>query len=397
MPRGTQHDMDNPISIVEFCAGYGGLGLGIKRVLGERLRAVAYCELEGFAQANLVSKMEAGHLDAAPIWTDLLTFPYQDFHGLVDIAAAGIPCQPHSLAGKRAGGSDKRFLFGDWLDGLEKMRPRLIFIENVEGFLSSHMPDGTLCVTYTVERLEKMGYRVEAGVFSAAEVGAPHQRKRVFILAVAHEFVAGLEGLTGHVTDRDQPGRVDAEAHGPACTGGVWPSRPGEPQHEWEPPRVVGNASLGQDDGREPGDVGGAQQCGQRGDDAAGCASEGVGDPASRGLGIERDASRSERGGHADGTDAGVADTSSLDRRGREPRTGRREWGTVDAAAGHEGVVGQAESPLGGDTDGSPGRLDYAELCQSCDSRTDELRLLGNGVVPATAAKAFATLMGQLQ
>lgn len=175
--------MDNPISIVEFCAGYGGLGLGIKRVLGERLRAVAYCELEGFAQANLVSKMEAGHLDAAPIWTDLLTFPYQDFHGLVDIAAAGIPCQPHSLAGKRAGGSDKRFLFGDWLDGLEKMRPRLIFIENVEGFLSSHMPDGTLCVTYTVERLEKMGYRVEAGVFSAAEVGAPHQRKRVFILA----------------------------------------------------------------------------------------------------------------------------------------------------------------------------------------------------------------------
>jgi hypothetical protein len=40
--------------------------------------------------------------------------------------------------------------------------------------------------------------------------------------------------------------------------------------------------------------------------------------------------------------------------------------------------------------------MDYAELCVSCDNRTDELRLLGNGVVPATAEKAFRTLIEKL-
>jgi hypothetical protein len=53
----------------------------------------------------------------------------------------------------------------------------------------------------------------------------------------------------------------------------------------------------------------------------------------------------------------------------------------------------QTEPALGGDADGPASGLDYAELCVSCDNRTDELRLLGNGVVPATAALAFKTLM----
>jgi hypothetical protein len=40
--------------------------------------------------------------------------------------------------------------------------------------------------------------------------------------------------------------------------------------------------------------------------------------------------------------------------------------------------------------------MDYAQLCVSRDNRTDELRLIGNGVVPATAAKAFRVLAAQL-
>ena len=57
----------------------------------------------------------------------------------------------------------------------------------------------------------------------------------------------------------------------------------------------------------------------------------------------------------------------------------------------------QAQSALGGDSDGSASRMDYAELCTSCDNRTDELRLLGNGVVPTTAERAFRTLLEELQ
>jgi hypothetical protein len=57
---------------------------------------------------------------------------------------------------------------------------------------------------------------------------------------------------------------------------------------------------------------------------------------------------------------------------------------------------GQTQPPLGRDADGASGGLDYAELCVSCDNRTDELRLLGNGVVPATAEKAFRILSEEL-
>ena len=229
MDNLNDHD---PITVIEFCAGYGGLGLGIKGVLGERMRLIGLCELEGFAQANLISKMEAGLMAQVPIWSNLLTFPYRKFRGLVDIAAAGIPCQPHSLAGKRSGGGDERFLFDDWLCGLEQMQPRAIFIENVEGFLSSKMPDGTLCVEWTIKRLESMGYKVSWGIFSAREVGAPHQRKRVFILA--------------HRIDKGSQGRKGEHGHVGCGSAGVlnkWPSRPGQPQYGWEPPRVVANSA----------------------------------------------------------------------------------------------------------------------------------------------------------
>jgi len=67
----------------------------------------------------------------------------------------------------------------------------------------------------------------------------------------------------------------------------------------------------------------------------------------------------------------------------------------------HDSEVGsasnrQTQPSLGGDSDGSAYRMDDAELFLTSDNRTDELRLLGNGVVPATATRAFLTLMDQL-
>jgi DNA (cytosine-5)-methyltransferase 1 len=222
-------------NIVEFCAGYCGIGLGLHAVI-PNLRTIAYVEREAWAVANLVAKIEEGRMDAAPIYTDLTTFPYRSFYGLVDIAAAGIPCQPHSAAGKRQGGADERFLFDIFFDGLAEMQPGCILIKNVEGLLSSKMPDGTLCIGYVLRRLEEIGYRVEnsagklsLGVFSAAEVGAPHQRKRVFI--VAHNLGERGKELIGKIT-------MESQQHPPGY-GSIWPARPGQPQYEWEEPRVV--------------------------------------------------------------------------------------------------------------------------------------------------------------
>lgn len=166
--------------------------MGIRRV-ESALRTVAYVEIEAFAMANLATKIEAGWLDEAPIYPDIETFPYAEFYPLMgatdSLCTFGFPCQPHSHAGKRKGGCDERWLFDVIADGLAVMRPRRIFIENVEGLLSSRMPNKRLCIDYIFGRLAGIGYEMAdsekkplVGIFSASEVGAPHQRKRVFIL-----------------------------------------------------------------------------------------------------------------------------------------------------------------------------------------------------------------------
>ncbi len=168
-------DTAKTITHVGLCAGHGGIELGLKRVL-PTLRSVALCEIEAFAIANLVAKMEAGLMDAAPVWTDLKTFPWAEFCDRVDIFTGGYPCQPFSAAGKRAGKDDPRHLWPWIADGIAVMRPRVCFFENVEGHIS-------LGLSSVISDLEEMDYKVSWGIFSAVECGAPHQRKRVFILA----------------------------------------------------------------------------------------------------------------------------------------------------------------------------------------------------------------------
>lgn len=238
----------HPVNLVEFCAGYCGIGLGLRSVV-KNLRTIAYVEREAYAAANLAGKIEEGRLDAAPIWADLLDFPYGKFRGLVDIASAGIPCQPHSHAGLRKGGGDERFLFDDWLTGIQQMRPRCILIENVEGLLTSKMPDGTLCIRWTLERLERMGYRTASGIFSAEECGAPHIRKRVWILAYADsERGQGSECFLRDACETGQ-GRTGSAADSDIDDAWLWPSGPNEPQRWWEPSRTI-ESSLGRKSAR---------------------------------------------------------------------------------------------------------------------------------------------------
>ena len=155
--KNAMHNNNTETTIVSFFSGYGGLEKGISAALSRNTRVLAYVERDSFPVANLVAKMEQGLMDAAPIFTDVTKFPYREFRGLVDIACGGVPCQPHSNAGKREGGADERFLFNDFISGMSEMRPGIIFIENVQGLLSSKMPDGTLCIRYILNQLENIG------------------------------------------------------------------------------------------------------------------------------------------------------------------------------------------------------------------------------------------------
>jgi DNA (cytosine-5)-methyltransferase 1 len=255
------------LSHLGLCSGYGGIERGIE-LTGTKLRTLAHVEIEAFAVANLVSKMEKGELAPCPIWTDLKTLPLAPFRGAVDLLTGGYPCQPFSLAGKRLGAEDPRHLWPYILKIIDGIMPRMCFFENVEG----HVNNG---LQQVLADLEARGYSCSWGIFSASEVGAPHQRKRVFILAdsISGRMCRGRSGeecgndskrIQNNEGERDEfRGEVEgfssfdsgamAHAHGAGLDRDGLPSRPkqtfpmppGENQYDWESPRTIAKPQVG--------------------------------------------------------------------------------------------------------------------------------------------------------
>lgn len=189
-----------------------GIERGIERAF-RRLgwaapQTLAYVEIEAFAAWNLVEQMENGVLAPAPLWTNLKTFQWQLFRGMVDLLTGGYPCQPFSLAGKREGIKDPRHLWPYLSKGIATVEPLGCFFENVR----QHLHVGYRSVR---EDLEGLGYQVREGIFSAEEVGAPHRRDRLFILAFRNDFVAYLR--SGRYLDpirKIQTGRLATQLPG---------------------------------------------------------------------------------------------------------------------------------------------------------------------------------------
>ncbi|MBY3162099.1 DNA cytosine methyltransferase [Rhizobium laguerreae] len=191
------------LNILSICTGGGGLDLGVELAV-PCARSVCMVEREAFAVAQLVSAMEAGLMAPAPIWSDARTFDGRAWRGAVDGLIGGIPCQPHSVAGRKRGSLDERDLWSAARRIIVQSRAWFVLIENVGGMLSAG--DDEVAGAQRVFRdLSKLGFSVEAGLFTASEVGAPHQRERIFILAVADSDQPRLEGY-GLVGER--PGKL---------------------------------------------------------------------------------------------------------------------------------------------------------------------------------------------
>lgn len=184
-----------------------GLERGIERAVGS-IRTVAYVEIEAFVVENLVAQMEQGVLAPAPVWTNLKTFPSEQFHGKIHGVTGGFPCQPFSVAGKQRGTDDPRHLW-PYIGGSENsivgsIRPFWCFFENVPGHLS-------LGYEEVRRNLQGLGYKVKEGIFSAEEVGAPHQRKRLFILGVREDILENPECSAIWYKAREIGGRTREE------------------------------------------------------------------------------------------------------------------------------------------------------------------------------------------
>ena len=406
------------INHLSLCSGYEGIGLGLRRVL-PNLREIAYVEREGFPVANLVAKMEAGELDAAPVYTDVKTFPYGEFRGCVDILSGGFPCQPFSAAGKRNGVEDPRHLFPYIAAGIRECQPRIVFLENVEGIISAKTADGESVLQYVLRELEGLGYRATAGVFSAAEVGAPHQRKRVYILGMANGENIGR----GRRKHRDGDDKRELQEQEAQEQSNLW-SEAERCSRDLREEELGNTADIRLKQHRsDTGEAGADQSREERGmyepkrasalsrDGSQQEGGEELADSHSRGGEIQDQGKLTgeqvlERNGSRRGAwparpsepqhdweeprVTAVADTksqqsSSSNHRGESGATGEQEEG--EPRGGDRGSLrqgtGQTEPRLGGKSNGP-------------SSRVDRLRLLGNGVVPATAAKAFVTLIQRL-
>ena len=310
-------------------AGGGGLELGLSLALGTDYRTIAYVERECTSAAVLAANMERGWLDKAPIWDDVTTFTGDAVSPLVDnidIVSAGFPCQPWSVAGSRKGTEDERWLWPLIFRLVREIRPRSIFLENVPGLLHGG-------IEHVLGDLASVGFDAEWTSVRASDVGAPHRRERVFILA-------NSSNLSGQVPPT---GRADG------TSGAVAAGTSGE----------LGNAQSIVSERQQPEGTGRGQSEGQ-----AGNRSGNVDDSNSQGLQGWR--WNSERGDEWLAWPPSPSDTDAW------ARIPERYWPAVKSDLRHR-------------TDGVERGL----------ARSDKLRILGNGVVPQQAALAYTLLSGR--
>jgi DNA (cytosine-5)-methyltransferase 1 len=159
---------------IDLFAGIGGIRLGFEQVFGKEIEFVFSSEIDKYAQQTYYANFrEVPHGDITKI--DEKDIPPHD------IILAGFPCQAFSIAGKRLGFEDTRgTLFFDVARIATYHKPKVIFLENVKGFVN-HDKGNTFKVVK--QTLEDMGYRVFTKVLNAKDFGIPQNRERIYIVA----------------------------------------------------------------------------------------------------------------------------------------------------------------------------------------------------------------------
>lgn len=163
------------MKLLSLCTGYGGLDLAVEAYFG--------AELIGCSDINKASAIAIESHFKVPNHGDLRNLIGTDLE--FDILTAGYPCQPFSHAGQRKGTQDERHIWPYIAQIIGHSRPKIIVLENVRGHLSLGFKE-------VLQDLAELGYAARWTVVRASDVGAPHQRARLFILATADTNSFGL-------------------------------------------------------------------------------------------------------------------------------------------------------------------------------------------------------------
>jgi DNA (cytosine-5)-methyltransferase 1 len=249
------------LRVLDIFSGIGGFSLGLERTGG--FKTVAFCEIDPFCR-----KVLAKHWPDVPCYEDVRTLTAsalsRDGIGSVDVICGGFPCQDVSVAqgSSRAGLDGERSgLWHEYARLVRELRPRFVIVENVPGLLSLGIGD-------VLRDLAACGYDAEWQVISAAAVGAPHIRDRVWLVSYPNgdvqpafavdDEVAGLPRLAADRNDRgqrpvfQQVGELGRSFAANAGGVGGWGTEPGVDRmahgvpHRVDRLRSLGNAVVPQ-------------------------------------------------------------------------------------------------------------------------------------------------------
>jgi len=156
---------------------FSGAGGGI---LGGKLlgwRTVCAVEWEPYPASVLCARQNDGLLPPFPIWDDVQTFDGKPWRGIIDVVSGGFPCTDISVAGKGAGiDGEASGMWREMARIIHEVEPRFVFVENSPMLTSRGLGR-------VLGDLASMGFDAEWGVLGAADIGAPHQRDRIWIVA----------------------------------------------------------------------------------------------------------------------------------------------------------------------------------------------------------------------
>ena len=172
MPRTC---LPHKLTVGSLFSGIGGFDLGMERVGFE---IIWQCEIDKFCQRVLKK-----HWPNVRIYNDVKEINKSNTIS-PDVIMGGFPCQPFSVAGKRRGKEDDRYLWPEMLRVIQELKPTWVFAENVPGIL--HIDNGMVFES-VLSSLEIEGYEVTSFIIPACAVDAPHRRDRVWILAYSYE------------------------------------------------------------------------------------------------------------------------------------------------------------------------------------------------------------------
>lgn len=178
----------NKLKILDLFSGIGGFSIGLEN---SGMETIAFCEIEKYPK-KILSK----HWPTIPIYEDIRKLDGYSFNDKIDILCGGFPCQDISLTGKQKGlNGNHSSLWYEFKRLINEVKPKYAIIENVANLRSR----GLVSI---LQDLWEIGYDAEWNIISAGELGYPHLRERIWIIAYPHSTQLKRGGISSRIQSK---------------------------------------------------------------------------------------------------------------------------------------------------------------------------------------------------